>query len=74
MGRGLTDLHLALTFGHAIGEARQYLGYIGEDRDFGGYTVRYATEAPIDMYAPYGPTAKPTEAVEVGKATAERPA
>lgn len=73
LGRRVTDLHLALTFGHAVGEARQYLGYIGEDRDFGRYSVRYGTESPIDMYAPYGPTAKPTVAVDVGTAKAERP-
>ena len=70
--RRLTDLHLAMTFGHAVGESRQYLGYIGEDRDFGRYTVRYANEAPIDMYAPYSPTTKPSVGVEVAAGTAER--
>ena len=68
--RRVSELHLALTFGHAVGEARPYLGYIGGDRDLGRYTVRYATEAPIDMYAPYGPSAKPSTAIEVGAQSA----
>jgi len=72
--RRMTDLHLALTFGQAVGAARQYLGYIGEDRDFGRYTVRYGSEAPIDMYAPPGQTAKPPAAVELGAPTATRQA
>lgn len=74
LGRRLSDLRLALTFGHAVGEARPYLGYIGEDRDFGRYLVRYATEAPIDMYAPYGPTAKPPISAAVGAPEAARSA
>ncbi len=73
MGRRLTGLHLALTLGHAVGEARQYLGYIGEDRDLGRYVVRYANEAPIDMYAPYGPSAKPLADMDIGAAAGTRP-
>ena len=73
LGRRLSELRLAMNFGHAVGEARQYLGYIGEDRDFGRYTVRYGTEAAIDMYAPYGPMAKPTVAVEIGAAATTPP-
>ena len=58
--RRLTELRLAMTWGHAVGQAQQYLGYIGEDLDFGRYVVRYPGEAPIDMYAPFAPTAGPS--------------
>jgi hypothetical protein len=54
-----SSLRLALAPGEPIGRARQYLGYIGEDRDLGHYVVRYPDTAPIDQYAPYAPTAGP---------------
>ena len=73
LGRRMSELRLAMTVGQAVGEARQYLGYIGEDRDFGRYTVRYGTEATIDMYARYGPMAKPTVGVPVEAATGVQP-
>ncbi len=63
LSRRLTELRLAMTYGQAIGPARQYLGYIGEDRDLGRYVVRYPNEAPIDMYAPFAETAGPGHVV-----------
>ena len=44
--RRATELRLAMTYGHAVGAARQYLGYIGEDRDFGRYVVATRTRRP----------------------------
>lgn len=41
----------AMTPGRPIGAAKQYLGYIGAERDFGRYVVRYPHTAPIDRYA-----------------------
>jgi Acetoacetate decarboxylase (ADC) len=36
---------------HAIGSARPYEGYRGEDRWFGRYTIRYPGTAPVDQYS-----------------------
>jgi hypothetical protein len=35
----------------AIGSARPYEGYRGEDRWFGRYTIRYPGSAPVDQYS-----------------------
>ena len=64
--RRVMDLRTSLTFGHPVGTAREYVGYIGEDRDLGRYIVRYAGEEPIDMYAPFAPTAASATATEAG--------
>ena len=55
--RRVVDLRTALSLGHPIGSAREYVGYIGQDRDLGRYIVRYGGAEPIDMYAPFAPTA-----------------
>jgi hypothetical protein len=41
----------AMTPGRPIGAARQYLGYIGAERDLGRYVVSYPHTPPIDRYA-----------------------
>jgi hypothetical protein len=64
--RRVVDLRTSLTFGHPVGSAREYVGYIGEDRDLGGYIVRYDGEEPIDMYAPFAPTAGSAAATQAG--------
>jgi hypothetical protein len=39
-----------LPAGRAIGPAREYLGYLGADREVGRYTVAYPGTAPLDQY------------------------
>jgi hypothetical protein len=53
----VTGLRLSMTPGRPVGSARQYLGYIGEERDLGRYLIAYPNAAPIDQYAPFAPTA-----------------
>jgi len=48
---------------HAIGSARPYLGYIGDERELGRYLVTYPGTGPIDQYAPFAPTAGPRGAI-----------
>lgn len=55
----VTGLRFSMTPGQPIGSARQYLGYIGEERDVGRYVIAYPNAAPIDQYAPFAPTAGP---------------
>ena len=64
--RRVADLRTSLTPGHPVGTARDYVGYIGEDRDLGRYIVRYVGEEPIDMYAPFAPTAASAAATRAG--------
>lgn len=59
----ITGLRLAMTPGQPIASARQYLGYIGDERDLGRYVVAYPNAAPIDQYAPFAPTAGPGRTV-----------
>ena len=37
--------------GRAVGAARAFAGYLGEDRWFGRYTIHYPGTAPVDQYA-----------------------
>lgn len=53
----VTGLRFAMTPGRRIGSGRQYLGYIGDERELGRYIVSYPNEAPIDQYSPFAPTA-----------------
>jgi hypothetical protein len=53
----VSALRFAMTPGRPIGSARQYLGYIGDERELGRYMVSYPNAAPIDQYAPFAPTA-----------------
>lgn len=55
----VTGLRFAMTPGQPIGSARQYLGYIGDERDLGRYVIAYPNTAPIDQYAPFASTAGP---------------
>ena len=59
----VTGLRFAMTPGQPIGSARQYLGYIGAERDFGRYVIAYPNAAPIDQYAPSASTAGTRDAV-----------
>jgi hypothetical protein len=59
----VTGLRFAMAPGQPIGSARQYLGYIGEERDLGRYVIAYPNAAPVDQYAPFASTAGPRLAV-----------
>jgi hypothetical protein len=48
---------MAFALGKRIGPAKQYLGYIGEDRDLGRYITKYPNTSPIDRYGPIAATA-----------------
>lgn len=48
---------------HPIGSARPYLGYMGDERELGRYMVTYPGTGPIDLYAPFAPTAGPRGAI-----------
>jgi hypothetical protein len=60
MTRHSVGQRISMVKGRPIGPARQYLGYIGDDRDLGRYVVHYPNTAPIDRYAPFAPTAGPS--------------
>lgn len=63
---------ISMVRGRAIGPARPYLGYIGDERDLGRFVVHYPKAAPIDLYAPFASTAGPMRAV--ASATSPTPA
>jgi hypothetical protein len=69
----VTGYRIAMSSGTDIGPARAYLGYIGEDRDLGRYTVRYGHAAPIDQYAPV-PVTSHAPVVEAAPRTNRREA
>jgi hypothetical protein len=68
----VSGLRFAMTPGRPIGSARQYLGYIGAERDLGRYLISYPNAAPIDQYAPFAPTAGPSSVVSEASAQPER--
>ncbi len=68
----VTGLRFAMTPGQPIGSARQYLGYIGDERALGRYVIAYPNAAPIDQYAPFASTAAPRGTLSEVSPLAER--
>lgn len=46
------DHRSALPAGVPVGPAKDYIGFAGDDRAFGRFTVSYPGTAPLDQYAP----------------------